>query len=322
MSNKPGRFRRARAMMNRAPTPGRADAVLATGRSLELRDGAEGMVPVARGVSLHYRVVGSGSDVLIVPCTGNEEDLLRLASDDDARERRTVLFYDVRSRGQSDAVDDPTRLGFSVEVTDLEAVRQSFGIESFAAFGWSYHAGVVATYAIQHPERITRAVLASAIPSHAGAEPGTPRSPTPGQVAELDQLEAAGLRESDPAALCRAWRAVYIPLLFGDESRFEAMAPVCAYPNEWPWKVARSMVFVFAQLQSYDWRPHLRNVPVPTLVVHGTTKQDPVDEAEEWVQALPDARLLELEGVGRFPWIEVPDAFFGPVNRFLAGEPV
>jgi pimeloyl-ACP methyl ester carboxylesterase len=275
---------------------------------------------VARGVQLHDRVVGSGEDVVLVPCTGNDADFAGIAGP--AHPGRCVIFYDVRSRGRSDAVSDPTRLGFSVEVTDLEAVRQSFGLERFSALGWSYHAGVIATYAIQHPERVHRMVLAAAIPTHAGVQPLPAREPAPADLARLDQLEASGLRDRDPAAFCAAWRDVYVPLLMAVPAAYPRMAPVCDLSNEWPWNVARSMVFVFSQLLSYDWRPHLRGVDVPTLVVHGLADQDPVEEAREWVQALPDARLLELPAVGQFPWVEAPDRFFAAVNRFLDGEPV
>jgi hypothetical protein len=169
MTGRRGRFRRARDVLHRAPPPSIADAVLASGRTRPRQDGAEGMVPVARGVQLHYRVVGDGPEVVLVPCTGNDADFAGIAGP--AHPDRCVIFYDVRRRGRSDAVTDPTRLGFSVEVTDLEAIRQSFGVERFAALGWSYHAGVIATYAIQHPERVTRMVLAAAIPSHAGVQP-------------------------------------------------------------------------------------------------------------------------------------------------------
>lgn len=326
MSGGRGRFRRARAMMRRAPPVNRADAVLASGRTIPRRDGDEGLVPVARGVRLHYRIVGDGPNVVVVPSTGNDPDFAGLhesvgAGGPDLSDR-CVVFYDVRSRGRSDMVNDPTRLGFSVEVTDLEAIRQIFGLERFSAVGWSYHAGVVATYAIQHPERLERMVLAASIPSHAGVHPSPAREPAPHQVATLDQLEASGLRARDPAALCRAWREVYVPLLMGKPAAFERMAPVCAYPNEHPWNVARSMVYVFAQLGSYDWRPHLREVRVPTLVVHGLADLDPVDEAREWVAALPDARLLELPAVGQLPWVEEPGRFFDAVNRFFAGEAI
>ncbi len=306
---------RRRAFLGRAGPPDAADAAFAVGRTLRLADGDEGTVPVARGVKLWYRVVGDGPATIIVPVTGNDAEFAALSVPG-----HRVLFYDVRSRGRSDAVTDPTRLGFSVEVTDLEAIRQSFAIDRFKALAWSYHAGVLATYAIQHPERVEAMVLAATIPVRAGTHAVPAREPAPHLVAELDQLEAAGLRDTDPAAFCRAWRAVYQPLLMGDPDAFARMAPVCAYPNEWPWNVARSLVFVFAQLRSYDWRPHLREVTVPALVVHGSEDHDPVEVVREWSDALPEGRLLELAGVGRFPWVEQPDAFFGATNRFFAGE--
>jgi proline iminopeptidase len=294
-----------------------ADAALAVGRRLDPGDGTEGFVPVARGVKLWYRVVGEGSSTIIVPTTGNDGEFVGLQVPD-----HRVLFYDVRCRGRSDLIEDPTRLGFSVEVTDLEAIRQTFGIEQFSALAFSYHAGIVATYAIQHPERVQRMVLASTIPARAGTTSTPGAAPPPHEVAHLDQLEASGLRDADPAAFCRAWREVYVPLLMGDRSAFDRLAPMCGFPNEWPWNVARSMVFVFAQLRSYDWRPHLRNVDVPTMFVHGSADQTPVEIVHEWIDALPDARLLELDGAGRFPWVERPEAFFNATNRFLAGDSV
>lgn len=313
MGERRKRFTRA-MRVHRAPTS-RADAVLASGQPLPLTDGVEGFVPVARGVKLWYRVVGTGPETVIVPCAGNDVDFDRLAAPG-----RRLLFYDVRNRGRSDALEDPTRLGFSVEVTDLEAIRQSFAIEQFGALGWSYHAGIIATYAIQHPERVTKMVMAAAIPVRASVRPNPARTPAPHLVAHLDQLEASGVKDSDPAAYCVEWRKVYVPLLMGDPTAFERLAAVCAYQNEWPWNVARSLVFVFAQLGSYDWRPHLRDVDVPTLVVHGSEDHDPVEFAREWVDAMPDARLLELAGVGQFPWAEAPDAFFTAVDAFLGGS--
>lgn len=307
--------REARRIFARRRRVDAGDAALAAGRTVEPVDGAEGYIPVARGVRLWYRIVGDGPATVVVPCTGNHTELERLAGPG-----RRVLFYDVRSRGRSSAVEDPTIAGFSVEVTDLEAVRQTFGIERFTGLGTSYQAGVLATYALQHPERVERLVLAAAIPPWAGAPTRKGREPAPADLARLDQLDASGLRGSDPAAYCRAWREVYLPLQMGRPAGFVNLADVCDLPNEQPAHALRATVFVFAQLGVYDWRPHLRDLTVPVLVVHGTEDQDPIETAGEWVAALPDARLLALDGVGRFPWAEVPDEFFGPVDRFLAGE--
>jgi proline iminopeptidase len=141
-------------------------------------------------------------------------------------------------------------------------------------------------------------------------------------VAHLDQLEAADLRTSDPAALCRAWREVYLPLLMGRPESFARLAPVCDLPNEHPWVVARTLVHVFVELLDYDWRPALRDLHVPTLVVHGSEDHDPIERAVEWVDAVGDGRLLELEGIGQLPWAEAPERFFAVVGRFVDGQPI
>jgi pimeloyl-ACP methyl ester carboxylesterase len=46
----------------------------------------------------------------------------------------------------------------------------------------------------------------------------------------------------------------------------------------------------------------------------------PVSSAAEWRAALPDARLLVLDGVGHFPYLEAPAAFFPAMDVFLRGE--
>jgi len=42
--------------------------------------------------------------------------------------------------------------------------------------------------------------------------------------------------------------------------------------------------------------------------------------AREWAAALPDARLLLLQGVGHFPYLETPDVFFTAVDTYLRGS--
>jgi pimeloyl-ACP methyl ester carboxylesterase len=69
---------------------------------------------------------------------------------------------------------------------------------------------------------------------------------------------------------------------------------------------------------AHDGRDALHDVPVPTLVVGGTT--DPFfDEAafRDATRRLPNGRLALLDGVGHDAVVEHHDAFDGAILRFL-----
>ena len=53
--------------------------------------------------------------------------------------------------------------------------------------------------------------------------------------------------------------------------------------------------------------------------VHGSLDVIPLEYAREWAAALPTARLLVLEGMGHFPYVEAPGRFFAAVDVFVRG---
>lgn len=60
--------------------------------------------------------------------------------------------------------------------------------------------------------------------------------------------------------------------------------------------------------------------PPPVVVLHGSEDVIPVSAAAEWTTAFPNSRLLLLEGVGHFPYVEAPEAFFPAIDSFLGGK--
>jgi proline iminopeptidase len=272
------------------------------------------VIDVGSGTHLWSRVAGDGPGTVLVPTNGNGAEWAGL----DGPGRR-VVQYDVRGRGRSDEVPDGELPGLAGHVADLEAVRVAVGAERFSAVAASWTAAVVVSYALAHPGRVERLVLVSPVPCHSGGVPDRVPPPAPHRLAALDQLGASGLKRDDPVAYARAWRETYVPPLLGDASAFERMADVAPLPNEWPWHVAKALVPVFAGLLRYDWRPDLWAVGGPVLVVRGGLDRDPQATASEWVDALPAATLLVVDGAGRMPWVECPDEFFAAANRFLAG---
>src|SRR5262249_18605420 len=84
-----------------------------------------GYVTSKDGVRLYYAKVGSGTkSVIIVPGR-----LFTFRDFQPLAKRRTLIFYDMRDRGHSDAVADNSKISLQHDVEDLEAVRAHFGIE-------------------------------------------------------------------------------------------------------------------------------------------------------------------------------------------------
>ena len=65
---------------------------------------SEGFLLTDDGLHLYYQRVGSGEPTLVVP-----NGLVYVSDFEPLTKHRTVIYYDVRNRGRSDAVTDPTK---------------------------------------------------------------------------------------------------------------------------------------------------------------------------------------------------------------------
>lgn len=74
---------------------------------------------------------------------------------------------------------------------------------------------------------------------------------------------------------------------------------------------------------SGDWdpRPALRELRVPTLIVHGRDENIPMALVREWVTSMPHARLLEVPRAAHFTYAERPETVWPAVETFLACRP-
>ena len=71
--------------------------------------------------------------------------------------------------------------------------------------------------------------------------------------------------------------------------------PILTHEKSLANKIASVDRFVLASLGDYDWRPGLRDVQAPALVVHGEADPIPVASALEWASALPNARRSSVQ---------------------------
>jgi proline iminopeptidase len=225
---------------------------------------------------------------------------------------------------------------FASEFEDLDAIRTHLGLERFALMGWSYMGLVAGLYAADHPDLVERLLLSGAI-----APRNVPLTELPPELQrELDEsnrrrrerVDADALQRledahaagqwADEAAYCREHRRLSGPRHFGrPEAMLRTKADPCDLPNERPGSSARLMQRIFSSFgESWDVRDRIKKVHAPTLVVHGREDLVLPSAARLWGTLVRDARVLWLDGVGHFPWLEDPDAFFPAVDVFLRGE--
>jgi proline iminopeptidase len=287
----------------------------------------EGYVNAGGGVQLYYRLVGTGHDTVVVLHGGPGFNMEYFAKDlTPLAMSHGLLFYDQRGTGRSSLVTDSVDLDGQRFAEDLEAVREHFGLQRMALLGHSWGAGVAALYASRYPDRIGRLVIVDGIPLQqkvvvqafeqlaAGRDSAT--------RVRMEKWRQARLANPEDPAPCRAYYELWFAPFFADSSAaHRSQGDFCAGTKEARRnKIASIDRFVAASLGDWDWRPAVRRVNAPALVIHGSADPLPVASGREWAATLPNARFLMLERVGHFPYLEAPDVFFPAVDLFLGGS--
>jgi proline iminopeptidase len=280
-----------------------------------------GFVQVEPGIRLRYARIGHGSQAVVAPMGFLLQDSFRRL----ARNDRTLVLYDPRGRGRSDAVD-ASRVSFANELEDLERIRRHFGFGRMALIGWSHYGMMTAVYAIQNPSRVSRLIQMT---------PGSPaRTPylEEGMRTMQERVDGAAwktLQEriragefaADPEGRCRATKRLVLEAFVADRADV-ARIPLedCRLPNEWEENQNRWWEALFGSMGDWDYRRQARSLSVPRLVIHGEKDFIPAGGSRDWAAGAEQARLLVLKEAGHFPHIERPDFFFPAVDRFLDGS--
>lgn len=284
----------------------------------------EGYIASSGGVRIFYRLLGSGADTMVVIHGGPGftmdyflNDLTPLAAN------HTLIFYDQRGTGRSTLVSDSLSLHAERFVDDLEAVRAHFGIDRLTLLGHSWGSAVIALYANRHPDHLGKLILVGGLPLQqhqlGAAFRRMEESRDSSTVQRMIELRKSRAADPGNADVCREYYDLWFEVFFGDRSAAaRSQGNFCAGTLESRRnKMASVDRFTMASLGEWDWRSSLRRVKAPTLVIHGTKDPLPLEGARSWAAVLPNSELLLLDGVGHFPYLEVPERFFREVQQFM-----
>jgi len=221
----------------------------------------------------------------------------------------TLIRYDKRGNGLSDW--DVKDLSFEAWGRDLEAVVNAIGLRQFPLFANSQGGTVAVSYAVRHPEMVSRLILFGAY-----ARGWLNRDLTDEQIEEeklLVSLMRVGWGRENPA-----FRQVFAtqlqPEATAEELRaFDELMRISTSPEN----AAR----LESEMHHTDVRTLAPLVTAPSLVMHA--RQDaavPFEEGRLLASLIPNAEFVALESKNHILTEDEPAwmKFVNTFRRFLA----
>ena len=230
--------------------------------------------------------------------------------------RRQLILYDQRGRGESAEPVRPGEHRIEDDAADIGALRKALGIGTWDVLAHSWGGGIALLGAERDQPGVRRIVTVDSVgptsawmkPLHAAA---LERLDATGR-ARLERFTTGALELPDPGTHSAHSRALY-PAWFADRELAAMFAP--------PRSESAAGAAAAARLrrEGYDWRPMLRALHRPVLVVHGDRDLLPLATAHDLAAVLPDARVAVMPASGHMPFWEAPEPFFQAVDGFLSG---
>ncbi|QJR37807.1 alpha/beta fold hydrolase [Gemmatimonas groenlandica] len=298
------------------------DRYLAFRRSLGARPALEPLTVRARGLDFAvYRTPAVAGTPPLVCINGGllfDHTLLwpalaALATD------RQLIFFDRRGRGRSGSPPGVQAARIEFDAGDVPALRRALGIPAWDVLGHSWGGGIAMLATAQDLASTRKLVLVNAVGVTSAWLPPLHKA----GVARLEGSAQERLAAFDPASLTTPdldaharYTQAFFPAWFADQQFAASVTPPKGT------SVTGAVVAARLRREGYDWGDALRDLPTPTLVVHGAADVLPLAEASRTAAHLGHARLLPVAEAGHNPFWEAPVAFFAAVQTFLAeGSP-
>jgi len=240
-----------------------------------------------------------------------------------------VYAYAQLGAGGSSRLSDPSGYTVQSAVADLEWIRAQIGAPRIMVLGHSYGAYLAAAYLVAHPDRVAGVVFSSPGDLQNGLSGGALQNrlslreklTTYRLLARPRALLAYGLTQVDPASA---------HAFAGDaelDARMDRVYAATESATHCPgvdWPVLHGLGFYANQVPQSaaappapDLRGTLPGVDVPALVVTGACDYVPRRASDGYLQALPRARAVRLQGAGHDAYIDQPTAYAAAVTTFL-----
>jgi pimeloyl-ACP methyl ester carboxylesterase len=235
------------------------------------------------GLKMYYEIYGSGQPLVLLHGGMTTLDDFAFVLPTFAGTRQVIAF-ERQGHGHTADIDRP----FSLEqwADDTAALLDHLNIEQADIFGYSTGGSVALSFALRHPQRVRKLILASTLFNNEGYYPGI-----------MEGLKRAKAENMPPIL-----REMY--------------TQVAPHPQNWETLVEKS-VQAAANFQGWQ-RKDIRTISAPTLVMVGDRDIVRTEHAVDLYRLIPNAALAVLPDtdhvsilIQRAGWLA------GMINDFL-----
>jgi proline iminopeptidase len=267
-------------------------------------------VELSDGVSLFVHEVGHGFPVIVLHGGPGLDHTHMSPWLDGLGDEFRLLYVDERGQGRSDRVD-PASLSLDSFASDVDLLADALGLDGFALLGHSFGAIVATRHAIE------RGTAAGYVISGGGDSSDRLLADVGASLAAMGE---AG------EAIADSWEQEKT-VETDDELRelIETQMPF-HFHGAVPAGFSNGMVgspevlrhFANEGYGNFDFGPQLDRVSKPTLVIVGEHDRTTTPRAARVLhEGIAGSELAVVPEAGHMSFVEQPEAYLGPVKRFL-----
>lgn len=278
---------------------------------------------------LYYRDVGEGLPIIILHGGPDFDHSYLLPELDRLAGSFRLIYYDQRGRGRSAAGVQPDDVSIQSEMEDLEALRRHFQLESVVVLGHSWGGVLAMEYATRHSDRVSHLILMGTAPaSHDDSfllREHFRRIRPPSDVERMNELSSSSLFQEGYLDVEAEYYRIHFGLTLRQPEQLETVV------RRLRTNFTKATVLLARTIEhrlydetwltdEYDLLQKLREVKIPTLVIHGDEDFIPIEVAEHVAQAIPGAVLSVLHGSGHFAYLQQPAQVEKEITEFLTSN--
>ena len=256
---------------------------------------------------IYYHAKGSGKPILLIHGWAMDSSAWTFFKEEFSS-NNTVIAVDLRGHGKSAALPGPYNLESFAH--DIQQLIEDLDLQKATVMGWSMGVSVILKM-LEHPNaHIDSLVFISGTPSLVARDDypqGVPRAEAYSLLRQLKKDYAVGMT------------SFYDSMFEGEDlgsGQREKIYPLVADISRAP----RQDIACEAleSLQREDLRQSLKNITVPTLLIHGALDQICLPAASEYMEgSLPNSVLAIMAAAGHAPFLTAKENVHREINNFI-----